>query len=247
MKKGTLLLATLLLIFLLLCGCGKTEVPAPETPAAPAAQSEPAAPAPEEPVSPADSGEATVSFGLGDTVVHEGLCEMSDLYAEVLDDEAVAQGWYYYYTDSDQSPAQSLNWDLPDGCYTTAEVLFTVKNTSGEARTFGDKITAQMLYRESADAPTDCFDGTVFQQNPGQVDETGEMIMWSTEPVEIAAGESANVSFRFDIPKDVYEKIYAAAIGEETEITETCEFGFGDGTTYVIDLTEALIPASLYE
>lgn len=253
MKKGTLLLATLLLIFLLLCGCGKTEVPAPETPAAPAAQSKPsqpsvpAVPAAEAPASPSDSGEATVSFGLGDTVSHEGLCEMSGLYAEVLDDEAVTQGWYYYYTDSDQSPASVLNWELPDGCYTTAEVLFTVKNTSDESRTFGDKITAQMLYRENADAPTDCFAGTVFQQNPGQVEESGEMIMWSTKPVEIAAGESANVSFRFDIPKDVYEKIYAAALGEETEITETCEFGFGDGTTYVIDLAEALIPASLYE
>ena len=51
MKKGTLLLATLLLIFLLLCGCGKTEAP---TPAAPDVQSQTAAPAAEQAAPPAD-------------------------------------------------------------------------------------------------------------------------------------------------------------------------------------------------
>lgn len=244
MKKTSLLLTVLLLLSLLLCACGNTEAPAP---AAPGTQSEPTAPAAEKTPPPADSSETTVSFGLDETVVHEGLCEMSGLYVEVLDDEAVAQGWYYYYTDSDKSPARVLNWELPDGCHTTAEVIFTVKNISDAPRTFGDKISAQMLYRESKDAPTECFAGTVFQQNPGQVEESGEIIMWSTRPVEIDVGESANVSFRFDIPKDVYEKVYKTAIGEDTGITETCEFSFGDGTTYVIDLTETLTPASLYE
>ena len=264
MKKRALSLTSLLLICLLLCACGNKEVSAPAAadvqsestapvaeellPPAPVAEELlPPASVAEEPLPPADSGATSVSFELGNTVTHEGLCEMSGLYAEVLDDKAMSQGWYYYYTDSCESPAQTLNWELPDGCYTTAEVLFTVKNTSGEPQTFGDKISAQMLYRESADAPMDCFAGTVFQQNPGQVDESGGIIMWSTKPVEIAPGESANVSFRFDIPKDVYEMVYRTAIGEDTGISESCEFSFGDGTTYVIDLTEALIPASLYE
>lgn len=194
-----------------------------------------------------DSAGCTVFFGLEDTVEYEDVCEMSDLYAEVLDDEAMADGWYYYYTDSDESPAPIIDWNPSDGNYTTVEVLFTVKNISDRPQTFGDKITARMLYQENEDSQTEIHEGTVFQQNPGQVDENGEVIMWSTKPVEIDAGESANVSFRFDITKDVYEKIYAAAIGEDTEIIETCEFGFGDGTTFVIDLVKSLIPASKYE
>ena len=48
--------------------------------------------------------------------------------------------------------------------------------------------------------------------------------MWSTKPIEIVAGESTQVSFRFDIPKVIYEKVYATAIGEDTGIIETCEF-----------------------
>ena len=193
------------------------------------------------------NGEATYFFKLDETVKYDGLCEMSDLYAEVLDDDAVADGWYYYYTDTDQSPAKSTKWEPADDSYTTAEVLFTIKNISDKPQIFGDKIMAQLFYQENADADTDYFNGTVFQQNPGQVDESGEVIMWSTKPVEIAPGESTQVSFRFDIPKYVYDDMYAAAIGENDEILETCEFNFGDGTIYIINLADVLIAASRCE
>ena len=191
--------------------------------------------------------EKTVSFGLDETVVHEGLCEMDDLYSEVLDDAAMAEGWYYYYTDSDVSPAPIISWKPSGENYTTVEVLFTVKNISDKPQTFGDKITARMLYRENEEAQTEYYSGTVFQQNPGQVNGSGEIVMWSTKPVEIAVGGSANVSFRFDIPKAVYDKIYETATGADTQITEICEFGFGDGTTYEVDLEKALILASQYD
>ena len=231
MKKKFMLLISLLLCgLLLLAGCGESGDSAVS-----------------EDVTDSGNGENTVFFGLDDTVEYEGLCEMSKLYAEVLDDDAMAEGWYYYYTDSDESPAEVINWEPSDENYTTAEVIFSIKNTSDKPQTFGDKITAQMFYQENEDSQTDYYDGTVFQQNPGQVEESGEIIMWSTKPVEIAANESANVSFRFDIPRDVYEKVYATATGEDTGIIETCEFNFGDGTTYVIDLAEVLIPASQYE
>ncbi|MCQ2752188.1 MAG: hypothetical protein MJ189_03725, partial [Coriobacteriales bacterium] len=46
----------------------------------------------------------TINFELNQTLKHEGLCEMSGLYAEVLDDAAKADGWVYYYTDTDKSP-----------------------------------------------------------------------------------------------------------------------------------------------
>lgn len=200
-----------------------------------------------EDITDSGNGESTVFFGLGDTVEYEGLCEMSDLYAEVLDDKAVDQGWHYYYTDTDENPAEVINWEPADDNYTTAEVIFSLKNTSGEAQTFGDKIIAQMFYMENEDADTDYYDGTVFQQNPGQKEANGEVIMWSTKPVEIADGESTQVSFRFDIPKDVYEKVLATAKGEDTGIIETCEFNFGDGRVFTIDLTKALVAASDYE
>lgn len=193
------------------------------------------------------NGQKTVFFGLKDMVKCEGLCEMSDLYAEVLDDAAVSQGWYYYYTDSDQNPAEVINWKPADGKYTTVEVLFTAKNISDTAQTFGDKIKAQMFYQENKDADTEYFDGTVFQQNPGQTEKSGEVIMWSTKPVKIEPGKSTQVSFRFDIPKEIYDKVYATAKGEKTGIVETCEFNFGDGTIFTVDLAKVLIPASEYE
>lgn len=91
------------------------------------------------------------------------------------------------------------------------------------------------------------IDGTVFQQNPGQVEKSGDIIMWSTKPAEIAAGESANVSFRFDISQDVYKKMCAAANGDNTSFQEKCEFSFEDGSTFIIDLAEVLILASDYD
>ena len=229
-KRLTLLMAILLCGMLLLVGCGGSGDSASD-----------------ENITDSGNGENTIFFGLDDKVEYEGLCEMSNLYAEVLDDDAVSEGWYYYYTDTDESPAEVIQWELEGENYTTAEVVFTVKNTSDKAQTFGDKIKAQMFYQENKDADTVYFDGTVFQQNPGQTEKSGEEIMWSTKPIEIAAGESTQVSFRFDIPKDIYEKVYATASGEDTGIIETCEFNFGDGTNYVIDLAKAIIPASQYE
>lgn len=249
MKTRFLTLTALLLCtLLLLTGCGNT---ADSTESEAAADSEAVAEteteaAPEAAEDAADE-EKTVSFGLNETVTEEGLCEMSGLYSEVLDDEAMAEGWYYYYTDSKDSPANIIHWEVSGENYTTAEVLFTVKNISDAPQTFGDKLTARMLWQENGDAEAVCYDGTVFQQNPGQVEASGEMVMWSTNPVEIAAGESANVSFRFDIPKGVYEKMYATAMGENPGITETCAFSFGGGTTYVVDLAETLIAASQYK
>ncbi len=222
-KKLALSTAVLLCGVLLFAGCGGSGEPAD---------------------SGSGNGQQTVFFGLNETVEPEGLCEMSNLYAEVLDDKAVADGWNYYYTDSDQSPAPIIEWQAVGENYTTAEVVFTAKNTSDKPQTFGDKITVQMFYQENKDADTSYYNGTVFQQNPGQVKASGEIVMWSTKPVAIAAGEPTQISFRYDIPKDVYDKVYAAATGEKTDIVETCEFHFGDGTTYVIDLTKALVLAS---
>ena len=242
-----ILLLILLLSALLLTGCAESKTPANnvETDNA-AAGTEPVTVEETEPAAETGIEESTVSFGQDDTVEHDGLCRMSGLYAEVLDDAAVAEGWYYYYTDTDKSPAEVIVWKPSGENYTTAEVLFTVENISGKPQTFGDKISARLLYQENDAAAAECFEGTVFQQNPGQVEESGEIIMWSTKPAEIAAGESANVSFRFDIPKDVYDGIYATATGENSGIKEVCEFSFGGGTKYEVNLAELLIPASQY-
>ncbi len=226
-KKILMMTVSLLCLMLVLAGCGGAE-------------------------ESTDAGEGesaakTVSFGLDETVVKEDFCEMSQLYAEVLDDEAKAQGWWYYYTDTDENPAETKAWEISEEDYTTVEVLFSTKNISKEPQIFGDKITAKMIYLENDEADPVEFEGTVFQQNPGQKDQSGEVIMWSTKPAEVAADETVNVSFRFDIPKDVYEKIYKTAKGEDTGIQETCEFSFGDETTYVIDLKKTLILASEYE
>lgn len=246
MKKRTLTLSALLITSLLLCSCGNKK--APTVSVAASAQSESTAPASapgsEETVPTTESTKPAVNFGLGDTVTNEGFCEMSNLNSEVLDDEAVKSGWYYYYTDSKDSPANVIEWKLADGEYTTVQVLFSVKNISDKPQTFRDKFSAKMYYQASADAPAVCFDGFVFQQNPDQYEKNGAIIMWSTNPVEIPVGEIANVSFRFNIPKDVYEKVYKTAIGEKTGIVEKCEVTISDGTTYVIDLTKALVPAS---
>ncbi len=226
-RKLILPIALLLCGLFLLAGCKKSSVPTTGAD-----------------TNSSSNQESIVSFGLDDTVKYENICEMSELYAEVLDDDAIAKGWYYYYTDSDKSPANVIKWKVSGENYTTAEVIFSAKNISDKPQIFGDKITAQIFYQENKDSQTKCYNGTVFQQNPGQVEESGEIIMWSTKPVEIAAGEPTNVSFRFNIPKDVYDKIYATAIGKDTGIIETCKFNFGDKTTYVVDLAKVLIPAS---
>ena len=262
MRKSVCFLLALLLCGLLLTGCGSTKEPSAPTPTAAEAAPVPVtvapteAPEPTKVLEPTKVPEPTVEpepeekkivFGLDEAVLQEGFCELSGLYAEVLDDAAKAEGWYYYYTDTDESPARTLNWEPAEGNYTTAEVLFTAKNLSNEPQTFGNLLTAQMLYRENRDAEIQCFEGTVFQQNPGQVEENGDIVMWSTKPTPIAAGESTMVSFRFDIPKSVYEKMAAAAKGEETGIEETCVFSFDGITVFEVDLVKSLVLASQYE
>ena len=273
-RNDTLLIALLFSALLLFTGCAQQEkspaepapaaqapaagpagsekepeIAAPEQPAAPAAQkaeAEPSEPAVPEASEQADAAQTPIRFGPDQTVSKDGFCEMSGLYAEVLDDAAVAEGWYYYYTDTDESPADILVWTPSEPNHTTLEALFSVKNTSGSPQSFADRITAQLLYQQSAEHPVECFEGTVFQQNPGQVEKSGEIILWSVKPVKVAAGESVSVSFRFDIPKDVYEKVYATAVGEPTGIWELCVFRFDDGTEFEIDLSQVLIPASQY-
>ena len=93
--------------------------------------------------------ENKIQFGLNQTVENKGLCEMSKLYSEVLDDNAKAQGWYYYYTDTDKSPAKQITWNPSNNNYTTAEVLFSVKNTSDKPQTFSNKIAAKWFYQEN--------------------------------------------------------------------------------------------------
>ena len=240
MKKTLLLIFVLVLCTLvILSGCGKSDNKASIEQSDSTSVSE----------TNFDSGnnQQTIYFNLNETVKYEGLCEMSGLYAEVLDDKSKEDGWSYYYTDTDQSPAKMITWEPSKGNYTTLEVFFTAKNISDKPTTFSDKITAQMFYQVNKDANTDYFNGVVFQQNPNQVDENGEVMMWSTKPVEIAPNESTNVSFRFDIPKEIYDKVYATAKGENTGIVETCEFNFGDGKIFVIDLAKSLIASSDYE
>lgn len=235
-KKWMLLMAVLLCGLIIFTGCGNTGDPSASIDSKNA-----------EAGTNADGSaveERYYSFGLDETITLENLCEISDLYSEVLDDKAMKDGWYYYYTDTDKSPATVINWEVSEENYTTAEVLFTVKNISDKPQTYGDKITAKLIYQETDNAQPVSYKGTVFQQNPGQVEKNGEMIMWSTKPVEIAVGESTNVSFRFDIPKDVYKKICATAEGQNTGIKETCEFTVDNGKPVKINLAKVLIPAS---
>lgn len=215
------------------------ETEAPATEEAPASETE----SDVEPETPAAGEELTVSFNLGDTAECAGLCTLSDLYAEVLDDDAMAEGWYYTYTDTDMSPAPICRWEPAEDNY-TAEVLFMVKNVSGTPQTFGDRLTGRLLWQETADVETLCFEGTAFQQNPEQMDENGEIMMMSTKPVPIADGESVQVSLRFDIPLDVYEQLFAVCSGEDNGASGTIEFSFGEGPTFVVELSHSMILAS---
>lgn len=157
----------------------------------------------------------------------ENNCEIELYYSEILSDQSVAEGWWYYYTDTLDNPAAKLEWEPHDGMHTTVIVLFNITNLRSEPVVLKDIPEG---YIEFGDLT---FEGTVFQRNPEQVDPDGYEIR-SLKGVPVNPGETVCIDVLFDVSKDFLDTACAGF----TDTPATAYFSLDSGEVLSFSLNE---------
>lgn len=117
---------------------------------------------------------------------------------DMLTDALVADGWWYFYTDTLDNPAPVYEWQK--SAYTVGEVNVFFTNTSSEPVVPAELCTMELRWNGNA-TPS-----SVLQVNPGQTDPDGyEILSTAFKPVE--PGETTRLSFRFDVSQELYDYI----------------------------------------
>ena len=146
--------------------------------------------------------------------------KIENLFCETLSEQAVTDGWRYYYVDTADSGATIKDWISPEGCV-AVELSIDVTNLSKEATTFSDRMGCKLVYNNSQE-----MTASVMQENPNQIAENGNKCR-STVSVPINNGESAKCWFMIDIPKEMRD----SSLPLEAVITV-------DNNTYTVNLRE---------
>ena len=165
-------------------------------------------------------------------------------YAEVMDDKAVEEGWYYYYTDKE---GKTYSYEKKDRYYTTVELQMEVTNDTYHAiyvcgcyACLGIGVGDTVTY----------FSPQMYIHYPDKVDQQGFEVFYEKAPMgeSILPGESLEISYRFDIDEDAYRIItglYQAPEG--VEIVQECTFNYDSTAQYIFDLTDEIQLASEFE
>ena len=179
------------------------------------------------------SAEETVELKYGTPCSCAGDYTLELTWCELLTDRAIADQWTYYYTDTADSPCQSLLWAPAKGMYTTVALHAMITNESDTPCTFGNRYTIGILYEENGE--THRFAGTCFQENPGQVDETDYNIR-SLVFAPIEPGETTRIAPLVDVSRSFHDR----AIQGDESLRPILELCFDSGTTYTVNLAECM-------
>lgn len=126
---------------------------------------------------------------------------------DMLTDAFVADGWWYYYTDTLDSPAPAYEWQKGADAYTIGEVTVFFTNTSSEPAVPAELCTMELRWNGNA------TQSAVLQINPGQTDQNGYEI-FSTVFKPLEPGETTRLCFRFDVSRELYDYIMNGAAAD---------------------------------
>lgn len=146
--------------------------------------------------------------------------KIENLFCETLSEQAVTDGWRYYYVDTAENGATIKDWISPEGCV-AVELSITMTNLSKEATVFSDRMSCKLIYNNSQEIAA-----SVMQENPDQRAENGNKCR-STVIAPLDNGESAKCWFMIDIPKEMRD----SSLPLEAVITV-------DNNTYTVNLRE---------
>ena len=187
------------------------------------------------------------------TIVREGDYAVSGLYTDILTDNSLSQGWFYYYSVGTENEVPWSKWTCADGMYTSCELLFNLQNLKDPMEmTFLDRFTGFIVYNAdpkqvpecgssaeylgalrklAADTPAaEVFDLTGLQRNPEQFDIDGYEAR-SKDAVLLDRDETAQQDLIADVSRDFYKSW-------ENGGTEPmwAVFSYEDGAVFAVNL-----------
>ncbi|MDO5444981.1 MAG: hypothetical protein Q4F31_05100 [Eubacteriales bacterium] len=160
-------------------------------------------------------------------ITFENNCDIELYYSEILSDQSVAEGWWYYYTDTLDNPAVPLEWKPHNGMHSTVIALFNVTNLRNEPVVLKDILNGHIEFGDLT------FEGTVFQRNPEQVDTDGFEIR-SLKGVSVNPGETVCIDVLFDVSKEFHNTACAGF----TDVPATAFFSLDSGEILSFSLNE---------
>lgn len=142
--------------------------------------------------------------------------------ADILTDEARADGWGYYYTDTTEDNAPIIDLEIPKDVHTAAEFGIAITNlATDQSQAFVDRAQAVVVFNPKDEVDTnkvfdkdyqdslktngaEVYDVTKLQVNPGQIDADGYLNIQSTKGVTLSKDEETNMMFRFFVSDAFY-------------------------------------------
>ena len=139
---------------------------------------------------------------------------LGNIYSELLTDRAVDRGWTYYYIDSLNDGAATIDWCPADDYYTSVVLLFDWTNQSETPVVFAENASAEIVFDEGG--KNKVYKGVSFQSNPGVIDDTGYENTRNATFAELKKDDYSRVSFIIDIDKEFHDAMVAEDPKEPT-------------------------------
>lgn len=196
--------------------------------------------------------------------IAEGDYILSGLYSDILTDQAVSDGWGYYYSrGTAMTDVPSDDWHCADGMYTSCELMFDMMNLQESmASTFIDRFSGVIVFGigpgflTACQCAGDCFDLlyssisqvpgaalfplTPLQRNPGQTDIYGYETR-SLDAVLLGLNETAQQ----DLIADISEACYRSWEDKNAAEPLWALFSYSEDTVFCVDLRVWLEDAAL--
>lgn len=139
---------------------------------------------------------------------------LGNIYSELLTDRAVDRGWTYYYIDSLNDGAATIDWCPADDYYTSVVLLFDWTNQSETPVVFAENASAEIVFDEGG--KNKVYKGVSFQSNPGVIDDRGYENTRNATFAELKKDDYSRVSFIIDIDKEFHDAMVAEDPKEPT-------------------------------
>ena len=189
----------------------------------------------------------------------EGKFVINGMFADILTDDAVKEGWFYNYSTGTGEKVEAHDWEKAEERHTSCEVSFKMKNLEEKmTKSFVDRFEGVVVYNppETFDEDKDLgrdfvktlkdmaennegmevFDLTPLQENPKQTDMDGYTTK-SVDGVLLGKGQSAKQY----LIADVSESFLRSWEKEKPEETLWAYFTYGEDVIFSVNLRSWMV------